>query len=310
MSDTILHHHDPSPFAEKVRLALGLKGLAWQSVQIPMVMPKPALTALTGGYRKTPVLQLGADVYCDTRRIAQELERRFAGPSLFPHGSEGTALALGYWADTALFQPGAALSMGTNDQIPAPVLADRMAFFDFLEDEDLCAPPDHFFAQFTAGLRQLDRMLADGRPWLLGDAASWADVACYSPVWMCRGNIAGGDELLAPLGRLLAWEARVAALGHGDRSELDAEAALTVAKEAEPVTNPAVADDAWPRLAAGTPVQVAPDDYGRDPTPGELLVLNGDQIAIVRKDGPLGRLVVHFPRAGYRVAPLPLTEQP
>ncbi|MHA7815492.1 MAG: glutathione S-transferase family protein [Pseudohaliea sp.] len=305
MSDIILHHHDPSPFAEKVRLALGLKGLAWQSVQIPMVMPKPQLTALTGGYRKTPVLQVGADVYCDTRRIALELERRFPGPGLFPAGSEGVALALGYWSDTALFQPGAALSMGTNEQIPAPVLEDRMAFFDFLEDDDLCAPPDHFFSQFVAGLAQLERMLADGRDWLLGDAPGWADVACYSPVWMCRGNIAGGDGLLAPFTRLREWEARVAALGHGERGELDAEAALAVAREAEPMTRPAVGDDAWPRLAVGTPVQVAPDDYGRDPTNGTLLVLDADEIAIAREEGPLGRVVIHFPRAGYRVDPLP-----
>jgi glutathione S-transferase len=305
LSDLILHHHDPSPFAEKVRLALGLKGLAWQSVQIPMVMPKPALTALTGGYRKTPVLQIGADVYCDTRHIARELERRFPGPSLFPGGTEGVALALGYWSDTALFQPGAALSMGTNEQIPAPVLEDRMAFFDFLEDEDLRAPPDHFFSQFAAGLAQLDRMLADGRPWLLGDAAGWADLACFSPVWMCRGNIAGGDELLAPLARLCDWEARVAALGHGERSELDAEAALAIAREAEPSTGPQVAEGAWPRLAAGSKVQVAPDDYGRDPTSGELLVLDADEIAILREDASLGRVVIHFPRSGYRVDPLP-----
>ena len=30
-------------------------------------MPKPNLTALTGGYRKTPVLQIGADIYCNSQ---------------------------------------------------------------------------------------------------------------------------------------------------------------------------------------------------------------------------------------------------
>ena len=75
MSDLILHHFDWSPYGEKVRVLLGIKGLAWRSVQIPMVMPKPDLTALTGGYRKTPVLQIGADIYCDTSRIARELEQ-------------------------------------------------------------------------------------------------------------------------------------------------------------------------------------------------------------------------------------------
>jgi hypothetical protein len=61
-AELILHHFDLSPYAEKVRTLLGLKALAWRSVQIPMVMPKPDLIALTGGYRKTPVLQIGADI--------------------------------------------------------------------------------------------------------------------------------------------------------------------------------------------------------------------------------------------------------
>ena len=85
MTDMILHHYETSPYAEKVRLGLGLKGLAWASVEIPVIMPKPDLTALTGGYRKTPVLQIGADLYCDSQLIMRELERRHPSPRpLFP----------------------------------------------------------------------------------------------------------------------------------------------------------------------------------------------------------------------------------
>ena len=58
MTDIILHHYETSPYSEKVRLGFGLKGLAWASVEIPVIMPKPNLTALTGGYRKTPVCRL------------------------------------------------------------------------------------------------------------------------------------------------------------------------------------------------------------------------------------------------------------
>ena len=39
MPDLILHHYNMSPFAEKARLILGHKGLAWQSVHIPPVLP-------------------------------------------------------------------------------------------------------------------------------------------------------------------------------------------------------------------------------------------------------------------------------
>ena len=75
MSELILHHYPQSPFAEKARLMLGFKGLSWRSVHIPPMSPKPDLTALTGGYRKTPVLQVGADIYCDTALIARRLEQ-------------------------------------------------------------------------------------------------------------------------------------------------------------------------------------------------------------------------------------------
>ena len=75
MTDIILHHYGLSPFAEKVRIGLGLKQAAWKSVDIPNVMPKPDLMPLTGGYRKTPVMQVGADIYCDTQLIMLELEQ-------------------------------------------------------------------------------------------------------------------------------------------------------------------------------------------------------------------------------------------
>jgi glutathione S-transferase len=83
----ILHHYPQSPVAEKVRIVLGMKGLSWKSVEIPRLPPKPNLVALTGGYRLTPVMQIGADIYCDTKCIIRELQRRFPFPTLFQGGS-------------------------------------------------------------------------------------------------------------------------------------------------------------------------------------------------------------------------------
>ncbi len=163
MSELILHHFDLSPFAEKVRLMLGLKGLAWRSVQIPMVMPKPDLTALTGGYRKTPVLQIGADMYCDTRLIAAELEARHPAPTLFPAGNRGMSLALSAWSDRAFFEPGAGLSMGLNKRgLPEAVINDRKAFFNFMNFDTLehdVPSPDHAASRS----RRLDRTTTRGR---------------------------------------------------------------------------------------------------------------------------------------------------
>ena len=85
----ILHHFEASPFSEKIRVIFGFKRIAWQSVLIPRIMPKPDLVPLTGGYRRTPVMQIGADIFCDTQIITREIERRFPEPTLFPGGNGG-----------------------------------------------------------------------------------------------------------------------------------------------------------------------------------------------------------------------------
>ena len=95
----ILYHFDMSPFSEKIRLIFGRKGVAWRSVIIPMVLPKPDLMALTGGYRRTPTMQIGAEIFCDTLLIADEIERRWPAPTLYPDGRSGHHKALAFWAD-------------------------------------------------------------------------------------------------------------------------------------------------------------------------------------------------------------------
>ncbi|MEK6246261.1 MAG: glutathione S-transferase family protein, partial [Pseudomonadota bacterium] len=117
MTEPVLHHYPVSPYAEKVRAMLGFKGLAWKSVQIPLILPKPDVVALTGGYRKTPILQLGADIYCDTALIARVLERLAPAPSLFPKGETLAVQAAAHFADNVMFgiaipiafQPGAGM---------------------------------------------------------------------------------------------------------------------------------------------------------------------------------------------------------
>ena len=303
MTAIILHHFDISPFAEKIRLALGIKNLAWHSVQIPIVMPKPDLTALTGGYRKTPVMQIGADIYCDTQRISRELERRQPMPSLFPDQSAGLALALAAWSDKAFFQPGAALSMGTNADIPESILEDRKAFFNFMDFDKLSDNLPHLYGQLRAQAAWVDGQLADGRDYLLGDAPSWPDVLAYFVVWMARANIADVTPLLSRFQAMAEWEERMAAIGHGERSEMDAEEALAIAGDSETQTEVSVDADDPLGLAAGAAVTVAPDDYGIVPVAGELLRLTMDDIAIRRTDSRAGEVVVHFPRVGYRVDP-------
>jgi glutathione S-transferase len=302
LSELILHHFDLSPFAEKVRLMFGLKRLAWRSVEIPMVMPKPDLTALTGGYRKTPVLQIGADIYCDTRLIAAELEERYPNPTFFPHGQRGLSMALAAWSDAGFFESGAGLSMGLNKNgLPQAVINDRKAFFNFMDFDTLEEQIPHLTTQFRAQADLVEQQLSDGRDFLFGDSPGLADIHAYFPVWMARGNIPTAGAMLAPCVRLQAWETRMKSIGHGRRQAMSAEESLCIARTA--VSSPAVGVDPTDplRFPAGVRVAVTPDDYGRDPVVGDLACLSLHEVVVVRSDPRAGIVRVHFPRIGYRI---------
>ena len=300
MSDLILHHHEPSPFGEKVRLAFGLKGLAWRSAVVSMVPPRPELSALTGGYRKIPVLQIGADVYCDTSRILAELEQRFPEPTLFPTGDRGMGLAIGSWSDQTFFQPGAGLSMGMNEQLPADILEDRKGFFNFMDFSTPAAEVPHLHTQFLAQVALVEAQLGDGRDFLGGAAAGAADIAAFFPIWMGRANIPGIGKWLDERPVLNAWEARVDAIGRGSQSPISGADAVAVARAATPAGTGHVGSDPL-ALTAGDQVTVTPTDYGNIPVEGTLRELTPTKVAIERSDTEAGVVHVHFPRSGYRI---------
>ncbi|HEX4873263.1 MAG TPA: glutathione S-transferase, partial [Sphingorhabdus sp.] len=128
MTGIILHQYDSSPFSEKVRVCFGIKGLEWQACDQPVIMPKPNLTPLTGGYRRIPVMQIGADIYCDSALIVREIDRRFSEPTLFPNGSRGMANAVEIWADRALFQSAVMAIFGTlGENVDPAFIKDREA---------------------------------------------------------------------------------------------------------------------------------------------------------------------------------------
>ncbi len=306
MPDLILHHYDFSNYSEKVRLALGYKGLAWRSVTIPPVAPKPDLTPLTGGYRRTPVLQVGADIYCDTSLIVRELERRFPAPTLFPAALSAAADAIVYWAENRFFRPVSLYVSGSNiDHLPPSLQTDRALMRGL-------PPPDAATVQraarrnaplVRAQIPQIEAMLADGRAWIAGPAPTAADLAVYHALWFITARTALLAHELAPYPRIAAWMGRVRGFGHGTSTPLDASEALRIAAAATPETarpSQPFAED--PPL--GSAVRIRADDYGRDPVEGTLVLIDAGEIALRRDDEQTGKTVVHFPRLGYDLRPL------
>lgn len=303
--ELILHHYDFSNFAEKVRLALGFKGLAWRGVTIPAVAPKPELTALTGGYRRTPVLQTGADIWCDTRLILRELERRHPAPALLPAALLTQIDALVYWAENRLMRPITLYASGMNgDVLPANLQADRSAMRGL-------PPPDEATMR-RAALRNaplvraqipaVEAMLADGRPWILGNAPTVADLAVYHPLWFLTARTQRLAFELEPFGRIAAWMARVRDFGHGDVEPMAAEQAIAIARAARPLPmpQPAVHPEDPP---LGSTVRIRADDNGQEVVSGELVFAGPDELALRREDPRAGTVVVHFPRLGYDLRP-------
>jgi glutathione S-transferase len=300
----ILHHFDESPFSEKVRLVFGLKNMAWSSVRISRIMPRPDLMPMTGGYRRTPVLQIGADIYCDTQAILRELERRFPEPTLFPAGFEGVASATAMWTDRTFFQSTVNLVFGSlADKVPPDFIADREklrgARFDVAA---MASAIPQMRDQFRAHAQWIDAQLGDGRSWMCGDKPGLCDINAYMNVWYLRANLPGeAERLLAEFTRTRAWETRMRAVGHGRRGEMSTAAALDIAAGATPRTA-VLADPGDPNgRKPGDRVEVMPDDYGKIKVSGEIVALSSDHIAIRRHDPRAGEVVVHFPRAGFLV---------
>ncbi len=302
----ILHHFEKSPFSEKVRVVFGIKKIAWTSVLISRIMPRPDLMPMTGGYRRTPTLQIGADIYCDTQIILRELERRFPEPSLFQDGNAGLAWSLGMWTDRSFFQNTVNLVFGSlADQVPKEFREDREQLRGQKFDVDaMKAAIPQMRDQLRAHVDWIEAQLADGRAWLLGNQPSLGDVNAYMNIWYVRGNLPDAAKLFERFPKTLAWEQRVKAIGHGSRErELTPAQALEIAHNATPQTPSAEDAGDLNGRKPGDRVRVFPDDYGKIPVEGTIVSLSAQHIAIRRKDERAGEVVVHFPRAGFLVVP-------
>ena len=304
MSELILHHYPSSPFAEKVRAILGYKQLPWRSVHIPQIMPKPDLLALTGGYRKTPVLQIGADIYCDTALIADVLEGLQPQPSLYPPEVSGLARMLAQWADTTLFwaamghnfaPAGAAQMFGKQAPEVGKAFADDRAKMRVAVPR--LPPPDATVA-YRSYLRRLSSTLGD-KPFLLGEQPTIADFACYHPVWFTQNVTSAMAGILNDHPTVLAWLGRMAQRGATKGERMGSEEAIEVAAQASPaaLTDTHFQDDHG--IALGSWVSIKGEAFGPEPTEGQLVAATRTRYTLTRTDERAGTVHVHLPRVGY-----------
>lgn len=307
-AELILHHYDFSSYSEKVRLVLGLKGLSWRSVDIPPTLPKPDYLPLTGGYRRAPALQIGADVFCDSKRIIEELERRFPKPSIYPGpdvAAQRTVLAgLEYWTDSVFTRNAINYISCLHAEAPRftpEFLADRAALLHKPEPglAHRRGAVTKNLAQLRPQLSWINELFSDGRPYVWGEIMSLADCVIYHPLWV-MDQLAGERVALIPE-QIRRWMDRIAACGHGNFTPRSAPDALAVAAAATPEP-PLPSELLEGDPALGATVSIAPLDYGRDnPSIGALVSIDARRMALQHHNARTGLVTVHFPRFGYTV---------
>jgi glutathione S-transferase len=303
--ELILHHYPESLFSEKARAMLNARGLPWRSVIIPMIMPRPDTIPLTGGYRRTPVLQVGADVYCDTALIAAYLDDKGSGPTFFPAGSRLAAQTLARWVDTELFwaavtlrfQPSNMGSFFRDSEAAAAFAADRANFSQGATVRRL--PLEESLPRYQTFLAELAAQLSDGRAYLFGPQWTIADFSTYHVLWFIHAG-GGMSELLAAHGPVKAWFERMRAFGAAKGQDMTGEEALAVAASATPAPVEGAASD-LPDIPVGALVDVGPTDYGVMPSRGQLVRCDTATIVISREHERTGLVNVHFPRHGFGV---------
>ncbi len=308
MEDFILHHYDNSPFAEKIRTLLGYKKASYKVVEIPVIMPKPDLVALTGGYRKTPVLQQGNHIYCDTRLMARVIDQQYPDNGIFPEALSLTSKVLAQWADQQLFSIAVALAFSPAGFAAFSQRVPEKFVEAFVNDRakmregatGLSMSPDTALELLPIYLQQMDQQLLNNGPYLCGDKLTIADFSVYHCLWFINNND-GVRTLLDGYEHINQWQAMMNAIGHGSKTAISATAAIDIARSAKSV---AFSNEAYltiNEIAQGNRVSIAPIDYGIVPVTGELVISKTDEVAIRRVDERAGEVYVHFPRVGYTI---------
>lgn len=308
-NDIILHHYASSPFSEKIRLILGYKKLPWKSVLVPAIMPKPDVLALTGGYRRTPVLQVGADIYCDTALICDVLEHLRPDPTLYPPHLKGVCRIFAQWADSSLFWAAMGYNLQPRGAAHVFAKAPPEAAKAFSEDRKAMTGnmvrlrPGDATSAYRSYLRRIANM-ADEHDFLFGMEPCVADFSAYHGIWYTRVQVPVLADILNATPSVGEWANRMEAIGHGAMTKLGSGEAIAMAQAAEPAAAGAnlLIDSAFQDdhgIPLGTRVTITAESFGNEPTEGELIAATRTHYSLRREDPRCGVVHVHFPRIGY-----------
>lgn len=305
MSDIILYHYPLSPYSEKIRAMLGYTGMSWESVIVREMPPRPQLNRLAGGYRRVPVAQIGADIFCDSRTIAAEIARISGKANLALENCDHEVQEFSDRLDSEFFLACFGVALGKNIIRKLLKILSLLDFGRFMWDRINMGRKSSLQQmsgkQANAAARErLERMeeMLEG-DFLFGDQPNIADFSAYHGLWFIQdvAEVSYIDNYPS----VTAWMGRIKAFGHGMRTEISAERAIEMAtvQEARPLPTDNQDEKLIGRLAS-----ISPSDYGKDPVRGVLVANSAYNWILQRKvNGSSTRVHVHFPKQGFSLEP-------
>jgi glutathione S-transferase len=223
-----LYQYEISPFCDKVRRVLHLKGQPFETHDVSMWSAGSGFLERLNPAGRLPVLEHDGRVVCDSTDIVAYLERTFPEPPVYPTDSRERAEAhvMEDWADESLYFYEMYLRFNLSHNVGrwvgelskndgavmrrmAPKVVPRMVKAR-LKGQGLGTKTlDVVLRELDAHLRALDGWLGDGE-WLVGERISIADVSVFVQL-DCVGQVEEGRTALGRQPRVRAWLKRVAA---------------------------------------------------------------------------------------------------
>ena len=304
----IFHHYPQSPIAEKIRITFGIMGMEWQSVQIPRIPPKPLLMPLTGGYRRTPVLQLGADIFCDSQTIAWQLGLQNSNAPAYQLSNKSLELILGSFGEAILFSLSVRVVLTTSmGKAPEEFIKDRgsLYFEPGWTVEEMKNSLPSILLQLQAAFDLINHHLLENGPFINGDIPSYSDAVVQHCVWFLCGRWEGGIDFIKPFDAVCKQREAISSLGHGISHDISAEQALETATKNIPNAPMGINCKFTGGLRRGQRVKIRPNGRTSDPDViGALRYLDETVIIIDYEHEETGQVAIHFPVLGYQISAL------
>ena len=266
-----------------------------------MIAPKPDVEALTGGYRGTPVLQIGRDVFIDNWMIARALDEFDSNGSAINAQGGLREAALYAWGER-LFTPllHAALA-AYQSEWDADFLADRKQVFPDVDFDTLAADDLDRRSQVRSYLGTVESQLGLGQDFLGGAQPDGWDIHVWGMVWMIYSALPALMPIVGTLPRLTDWYERMSALGTGDREDVEIDVAWQALKDGPARSLPKTSAQEPLAQWVGEAVDISAGSADRGSASGRLLAVDQEQVVLGVEPISGESAQVWFPRFGYHL---------